>query len=51
MEDRTMRRMMFALVVVASLSACGSDRRTTVVASPGSTVIAPDGSKIVTPDH
>jgi hypothetical protein len=28
------------------LAACGSDRRTTVVAEPGSTVVAPAGAHV-----
>lgn len=36
-----------ALFLVAlPLAACGTDRRTTVVAEPGSTVVAPDGAHV-----
>jgi hypothetical protein len=44
-----MRRLsVLALVLIATtLAACGSDRRTTVIAQPGSTVVAPDGAKVV----
>jgi outer membrane lipopolysaccharide assembly protein LptE/RlpB len=47
-----MRRLsILALVLVATtLAACGSDRRTTVIAQPGSTVVAPEGSRVVTGD-
>ncbi len=45
-----MRRLsMLALMLIAiPLAACGTDRRTTVIAQPGSTVVAPDGSRVVT---
>ncbi len=47
-----MRRLsILALMLVATtLAACGSDRRTTVIAQPGSTVVAPAGAKVITGD-
>jgi hypothetical protein len=45
-----MRKLLLAVVLMTALSGCGTERHTTVIATPGSTVIAPDGSKVVTPD-
>jgi len=46
-----MRRLLLIplLLIAIPLAACGTDRRTTVVAEPGSTVVAPAGSHVV--DH
>ncbi len=48
-----MRRLLLLPVVFAlalTAAACGTDRRTTVVAQPGSTVVAPGDAKIVHSD-
>jgi hypothetical protein len=47
-KDHAMRRLSaLALFLIAlPLAACGTDRRTTVVAQPGSTVVAPAGAHI-----
>ena len=44
-----MRRLLLIplLLIAIPLAACGSDRRTTVIAQPGSTVVAPDGAHVV----
>ncbi len=45
-----MRRLMLLplLLIALPLAACGTtDRRTTVVAEPGSTVVAPDHARVI----
>jgi hypothetical protein len=39
------------LLMALPLAACGTDRRTTVVAEPGSTVVAPAGAHIERGDN
>ena len=44
-----MRRLLLlpVLLIAIPLAACGTDRRTTVVAEPGSTVVAPDHARVI----
>lgn len=44
-----MRRfsLLALLMITIPLAACGTDRRTTVIAQPGSTVVAPHDAHII----